>query len=412
MDVGQRLLQIYIPNVSPGANSIADLTVRSFGSYTISHPEANFEECEIAIFASFSDIDDDIYTVLKFRMKKALEQGVIFCFLLSRGNFSHTSVASRVAHDFLGARLEQLPQDAPIIPVAGHGSLREFLECFGRAFFRFLGISCSDARVLAKVSIGQEEHPCGLYVQKDSGMVYFLPVIDFRRNHAFYEVLRNLIPALKEHSKLYAHSLVKYLTLHNERKLYGRLDALKEEEKTIQQKIRYYEELKSILVLKGPALVEKVKKWLEKVLRLQIESMEEYKEDMIIIDEKGETQALIEVKGRNENLQFRDISQLVNHRDRYFESQGKKPSDDVPTILIINTFAEKFDENSKDQRIHSDQVKRAVNNRVLIVRTLDLIRLQDQLEQGKVDRETIISDLFSKAGWLRATWDSYEIIEQ
>ena len=85
---------------------------------------------------------------------------------------------------------------------------------------------------------------------------------------------------------------------------------------------------------------------------------------------------------------------------------------DFPSILVINTHiknARSIDE--KDQQIATEQIKHAVKNNVLILRTLDLLRLLNLKFNRDIQKNQIISLLTTNAGWLKVSEDKWEIIK-
>jgi hypothetical protein len=132
---------------------------------------------------------------------------------------------------------------------------------------------------------------------------------------------------------------------------------------------------------------------------------EEYVEDFYILDEKGEKEvAICEVKGLSKNVKREHITALVQHREQ------RELADDFPSILFVNTFADSESVEEKDgQRVGKMEYQKAVKNHVLIVRTLDLVRMLDLVWQKKLDISKIRGLLLSETGWLKVTDQGHEV---
>ena len=66
----------------------------------------------------------------------------------------------------------------------------------------------------------------------------------------------------------------------------------------------------------------------------------------------------------------------------------------------------------KDQEIAGEQIKNAVKNNVLILRTLDLLRLLSLKLDKNIPKNEIISLLSTNYGWLKVSRDKWEVIQE
>lgn len=166
-----------------------------------------------------------------------------------------------------------------------------------------------------------------------------------------------------------------------------------------------YNKLKRILFSSGDALVEDIRHFFQSCFSIKSIKMAELKEDLQIKDETGRPKIFVEVKGTNEGVKRDYISQADSHRDR----AGLDP--DFPTLLIINTNIKKSRNlKEKDQTVAPEQIKYAVTQNILIIRTLDLFYLLHQFEGGKITKEKIMEIFIKEHGWLRVDEKSWEII--
>lgn len=106
--------------------------------------------------------------------------------------------------------------------------------------------------------------------------------------------------------------------------------------------------------------------------------------------------AVFEMKGVKRNFSRADVGQVDAHRERLGLPAG------TPGILIMNTMMVADSLKAKDQAPHPDIIKKAVAEHVVLIRTLDLLRLADAAEAGDLDREQFRRDLLRDSGWM--TW--------
>lgn len=173
----------------------------------------------------------------------------------------------------------------------------------------------------------------------------------------------------------------------------------------IDNKLLSLQRYKRILLLDGDLLVEAVVEVLRDGFGLNVEQDEEYREDIKLLDDNNEPIVFVEIKGTNRGVKNEYINQCDTHRER-----AELPSS-FPSILIINTHIKRsYSIEDKDKEINTQQVQHAKRNKVLILRTLDLLRLLKHLLNNKINKEMFITLMKSEYGWLKATNESWEII--
>jgi hypothetical protein len=126
-------------------------------------------------------------------------------------------------------------------------------------------------------------------------------------------------------------------------------------------------------------------------------------EDFWIL-EQNEKVAMVEVKGKDHVVKRDDLYKLDTHRE-----ERNKP-DNFPALLIVNTFNKAESLRDKDTAIGSDEIRRAVNLRLLILRTIDLIRLYNLIQNNKIELSSVINCFKSNSGWMKVTNEGIEII--
>lgn len=136
-----------------------------------------------------------------------------------------------------------------------------------------------------------------------------------------------------------------------------------------------------------------------RLLGFEIIDDERYKEDFWLM-RNGERGAIGEVKGINGNLKPSEVASIVSHR------KEAELADDFPTIIIARTFANV--EKVVDRRIEPNVCRRAREDNVLVMRTLDLALFKRGLEEERPGFELnkVWEFLGSGGGWLEVTVDS------
>jgi hypothetical protein len=288
------------------------------------------------------------------------------------------------------------------------------IRCVRSEFSRFLKLYGACQATFQNLNTFLEPRPIAMWDSELAGMIvldslFFVPA---------------LVPKNEEESVSEFFTLLADAVVTTRRKLVfevpdwaGRLLFPKEpslrEEKVkaiarvgeIETELGVYGEYKKALVQGNEQLVDTVRRILEKGFHLTIDSMDEYREDLKITSDDGTPLVFCEVKGVRGGVAREDVNQADSHRER-----AGMPST-FPAVLIVNThikYARSLEEKDKD--VPADQVAHAKKQNVLVMRTLDLLRLLCLLERGILKEE--ILDLFrSPGGWLRVSNDKWELIE-
>jgi hypothetical protein len=166
-----------------------------------------------------------------------------------------------------------------------------------------------------------------------------------------------------------------------------------------------YKRYKRCLCYDGELLTESVADVLRDGLGLKLgDKKDEHLEDRVILDDSNSEIALIEIKGSNENVKNQNIYQADSHRGR------REKAADFPSILIVNTLIKASNSiQEKLREIGAEQIKLAVNKKVLVMRSIDLLNLLYLKEENKVTRDEIV-DIFTKHyGCLFVSRSKYEI---
>lgn len=160
----------------------------------------------------------------------------------------------------------------------------------------------------------------------------------------------------------------------------------------LEEKLRYYSKIKSILWLGNNNLVGAIVGFF-KELGFQTLIDEIYEEDFWILD-KGKKLIIVEVKGLSKNLTRQDLSKLDEHREA-------REVPNLTGLLIANTFMTANSIEIKDQPFAPNVIEKAVSSNLIITRTIDLCKIYDQFE-GSMNNlsETLLNTIIGRKGWL------------
>jgi len=180
---------------------------------------------------------------------------------------------------------------------------------------------------------------------------------------------------------------------------------LEKELEVLRNEKDIYKKYKRSLCCDGELLVESVVSILRDGFGILLnEKKDEHIEDKIILDDSKEDKVLVEIKGMNDNVKSAHVYQADAHRGR------REKASDFPSILIVNTFikpANSIADKLKD--VHSEQVKLAVEKKVLIIRTIDLLNLLSLHEENKLTKDELCKIFVNETGWLSVSNGSIDI---
>jgi len=182
--------------------------------------------------------------------------------------------------------------------------------------------------------------------------------------------------------------------------------ALRRDLEDLESGLSVYERYKRVLAAKSTPLVDEVVAMLSNVFGLTVRRDEKFIEDACLIASDGSIEAVLEIKGDGGSFKRADVGQVDGHRERLgLPATG-------PGLLIMNTCMKAASLPEKDKGPHADIIKKAVGDNVLMIRTLDLLRYADLIEQGKRSVEDFRRDILAKAGWLKVENGTVEIMKE
>jgi len=173
----------------------------------------------------------------------------------------------------------------------------------------------------------------------------------------------------------------------------------------INERLETYRKFKKALIQGNEHLVDTVSTILSDGFEFTVNSVDDFKEDLKILDDHGGPFVLCEVKGINRGVKREYVNQVDSHRER-----GGFPSS-FPAVLIANTHIKNARNlGEKDMDVPEEQVVHARKNNVLILRTLDLLRLLRLKIENRITKETVLELLSGPGGWLKVSDDKWELI--
>lgn len=174
-----------------------------------------------------------------------------------------------------------------------------------------------------------------------------------------------------------------------------RISDLEIEIERLKQSLEENKKARQVLVLTGGALRDEVVRILASGLRVPTRASDQSKEGFWLVAEAfNEDWACGEVReSAAGNVSREHLARVMLSRSE----AGR--GDDFPALLVVNTFCEKSAPEERDQPIPSDVVRRAVEDRILVMRTLDLVRLLQKDQSGFAGVVEFQDAVRNSGGW-------------
>ncbi|WP_223514774.1 hypothetical protein [Pseudomonas sp. GL-R-26] len=157
---------------------------------------------------------------------------------------------------------------------------------------------------------------------------------------------------------------------------------------------------KSTLLFSGDDLVSSVAEVFRSGFKIEVDALDDLREDLKLLDENGKIFCLCEIKGTNRGITREFINQTDSHRER--SGLGA----DFSAVLIVNgniKNSKTIVDKEVNQEIASDQIKHAVKMNVLIFRTIDLLNLLNSFVRGHITRAEVLQIFKLRGGWYKCT---------
>ena len=236
--------------------------------------------------------------------------------------------------------------------------------------------------------------------------VFFLPCPNPQNLHVVQQTVLAAIEGVLGYRERMSEDMPEWVSefqFEKESSLRVELEGLVESARRLGTGIREYKQCKGALVFQSKPLVDIVAHAFRRFFGISLVIDDKCIEDATIRDSQGDILAVLEIKGVRGNFKGANVNQVDTHRERLGLNT------ETPGILITNTFMEAKNFKEKDERPHPDIVKKATRENVLILRTLDLIRLANLVEKGCVSTAEAKNMFLKSAGWLRADEHSVQV---
>jgi hypothetical protein len=227
------------------------------------------------------------------------------------------------------------------------------------------------------------------------------------RAQEYFEALTDAVVAVVKKQAAEIPEWADAFKFEKEQTAITRRDSLTQELSQVNAEIDSFRTFKWILIYADDELVDAVKDVIERGFGFKVEAIDELKEDLKLLDAAGKPFLFAEVKGTNAGVKREHVNQADSHRER-----AGLPST-FPSLLIMNTAIKNARSLAeKDEAVASEQVEHAKRHNILIMRTLDLLRLLSLHQRSVVTKDEVQRLLSTGAGWLKVTDDGYDVLER
>ena len=180
----------------------------------------------------------------------------------------------------------------------------------------------------------------------------------------------------------------------SEQQVHARIAEMESEIGRLKAQLEDSRKAKQILFLTGGALRDEVVKFFTNGLAMSAKISEQTKESFWLVAEAlGEEWGFGEARDSVGNVSREMLARAMISR----HDCGKP--DDFPGLLVVNTFSDTTDLDERDQPPPVDIIKRASEDHILLVRTLDLLRLHQKEQAGFAGMNEFEEAFRGGGGW-------------
>ncbi len=284
------------------------------------------------------------------------------------------------------------------------GEFANYLHNFGAGSISFtLSGNSEEADVICCDAKG---NVAGFCLQCGRGNLLFLPYLRHSKLD-FDEAMQTLALGIVTYlSKIATEEpeWVKSFVFAQEKPLLKSKRELEAKIKDVDADLVPFKNRRAVLWQRDYALQDSVPRFLNE-LGIEIRQDESFEEDFWIV-QGGKDVVIAEVKSMNGNIKRQDIAKLDGHR------KAREKPDDFPALLVANTFATLQDVREKNERIESNECKRATADHILVMRTIDLINIYELIAQERLELSRFIETLLTESGWLKVDASGCTVIKQ
>jgi hypothetical protein len=335
----------------------------------------------------------------------ASEQAKTFIFLVSRLPQTGDSncdlfrrVVDRLDLDWFNLKTP-FPAVESLVP-----EFCDFVKQYGTGYVAFVCNSDNEAQI--KPICASPQNTFGVAI---GGNVFFLPCTYPQHHGQAVEITSAAIQAAIKYRQRTTRELPEWIAefaFSQESTLRAQATDLRERVTKLEVEIKRYGCYKGALCYQSDLLVEIVTKILERFFAVTLTIDDNCIEDATLKTEDGDILAIFEIKGVKGNFTRNNVNQVDSHRER-LDLSPKKPG-----VLIMNTLMGTSSLEEKDEPPHPDIIKKAVKDRVILIRTLDLLRYADCVEKAALTKEAFKKTILTEAGWLKVENDMAQVVKE
>lgn len=354
--------------------------------------------------------DKDELDKRKKEAQLLIENGGFLCFLLNKkfidqNDYSHDISGSDLAkyhlhyENFYRKTFNQRITNV----VIKLDDFKKFLSVYGAAFNYFYNDNENiEWRIIATAS----GEVAGMVINRNQ---YFIPtLIPDNRLNTIEDYFISLVEALTSSYNKLQKTLpdwIEKFTFDEEAELSTEHEELENRIIEIENRRNVLSRYKSILANSSDELVASVRDVFANGFGIAVNIKDEFREDLILLDDSSKPVCLCEVKGTNRGAKREHINQVDSHRDR------SKYDNKFPALLIINTHIKNARSViEKDKEIANEQIIHAAKMNVLILRTIDLLGLLKLYLNCKLKLDEVKKLFTNNTGWLRVCENHYTIV--
>ncbi len=384
-------------------------------------PQGIFEKIETRrneFFGTTAEIWFDRWYLLERERQvfNLLREGKWICFLVGRiiddlpkglhsESSSDTDLSKRILNAFGVERHRRYHLDVPVNVRARDGEFESYVQAYGEptTVFELPHDPAIERRVVVELTNG-----AAVGVEFDH-QLFFLPFYPpDKKWSTAVSIAKTAAHAISNYRRKRAieiPSWVDEIRFQGEEALYLKINSLLEKVNRLESELESWRDYKGILTTSGIALKSRIVAILESFFGLKVDRIEDDHEEAIITGDDDSSLVIFETKSAERYIQKTWSDELNSHKTIH----GLPES--VPGVLFIN-----MDKSLQwiDSRLAKtppqELVGYAGKHNVLIVRTIDLLLLMQQLENDPRRTQRLMEVFCSGGGWLKADRASYRVL--
>ena len=303
---------------------------------------------------------------------------------------------------YLQVSLEYHENEIPIHKTH-RSEFTEFIDKYGVGFNSFV-FPPDNSSAFDVISVSPTKNPTAFAYRFSTGAtIMFLPCYVARKDEDvttnLFSVLAEAIVTYLQRTKIEAPKWVGEFVFTDEEPLRREFQVVQKRVKDLNKELSRFDEFKKILYLHDYELEKQVPIFLDSI-GILTRRQERFIEDFWILENNREV-AICECKGLKKNLTRGRLAQLEHHRGEY------SLRDDFPAVMFVNIFLGATSLKQKQRQIERKEITKAVNDHLLIIRTIDLVFAYDQISRGLLTAKRLLTLLKTEVGWLEVTRDRY-----